>query len=225
MPLQARSARLRLPENARAVDGAELRRRWRPAAGPPARRSGRPASRRRCRRDHEPGRGAGRGRRRATTSGPARRRGGSRGHARSRWITSPDGSRSGCWRSGVGQAGALDRWRGGRARGRSGPGARAAPPSPATSAIRFTPPRPERRITSRYVPRPASGVTSPWCHTSSAARSKRNWLNWPASPNSIRSGEATRIPSSRTHDVALLDDPARPHEPAPRRQRPASPLA
>ena len=44
----------------------------------------------------------------------------------------------------------------------------------------------------------SAGDTNPRCHASSAARSNRCWVNWPASPNSMRSGLASRRPSSRT---------------------------
>ena len=67
-----------------------------------SRRSGRRANRRRRRHGRGPGRDAGGGRRRATTSGPGSTARRAAGQAMSRWTSSPLASRSGNCRSGVG---------------------------------------------------------------------------------------------------------------------------
>ena len=124
------------------------------------------------------------------------------GQATSRWIVSPDGSASGCWRTGAGRPARSTMSMTSSSRPLCA-GRRRAVVFANHVVHPRTPVRPDRRPPGGS-PRPRSGVTRPLCQASSAARSKRCWLNCSASPNSIRSGARAGARRSRRRHVALV---------------------
>ena len=135
----------------------------------------------------------------------------------SRWIVSPDEQGERMLADGRRAARPARSSRRGRARGRSAPVAAGAPMPSSQRSTRVTPRLAPTGGSSRGSRRPASGVTSPLCQTSSAARSNRCSLKRRARPNSVRSGVATRSPSGRASTSRPSTIPGGPHEPVRRR--------